>query len=101
MASSPQLKLENQLLGRVSLIKVLMVLKSSNDGWSNLVLKIQYKMENSYWTNLMLKFTKSHTKTPLPYVVLINVCTHSSDRKIQGNPRMSSTSHITFKYFKV
>jgi hypothetical protein len=32
---------------------------------------------------------------------MINACTHSNMETIQGSPKMGSTSHKEFKYFKV
>jgi hypothetical protein len=44
--------------------------------------------------------TKLEINTSLLYVNFINICTHSSEGKIQGNPKMSSTLHNEFNFFQ-
>ncbi len=39
-------------------------------------------------------------KKSLPWTILMSVCTHSSNGKIQGKLKMNSTSHMAFKFFK-
>jgi len=41
-----------------------------------------------------------HMNTSLFYAILINACTHSSIKKIHGSPKMNSTSHTEFKFFR-
>jgi len=45
--------------------------------------------------------TKSHMNTSLFCAILINACTHLSIERIHGSPKMNSTSHKKFKFFRV
>jgi hypothetical protein len=49
----------------------------------------------------IITLTKSHIKTYRPYAILIKVCTHSNNVRIQGSPKMNSKSQITLKFLNV